>query len=267
MTLSSPIIEGSLDDHVGQSQESPASTRPSAAINAFVTDEENVLARDSPLPPTPSYSPTPSPSFEVIRIYPGCDVEFSEVTTLPSSLNPSPVQRRPSQPPVGSKNSRDPKFERVVLVALAWTFVFICGFGLLLLLVECTHGVYACSLMVFLSLNLGAHLVMNKCVKKRRVRNPVDVVIRGREYESAVFDIPEDGHSSVVQINGRFEISSLRSSQDIFRSELLMNGQIISVCVDFFPLIYLSNTNIGSLLLAGMLFPLEHQLSHLRHLT
>lgn len=215
----SSIATFSLDDHAGASQDGLASTT------------EKVLIRDLPSPhlSTLPCPPKLSPSFEVIRIFPCGDVEFSDAAILPPSLKHFPARRGPSPLSFTSKNS---ELEQVVLIALAWTFAFTFGFGFLLLLAEWTHNAYACSLMVVLSLNLGAYLVMNNCVMKQisvsRVRNPTDVTIRSRDLGSAGNESPEDGHSSFVQINGRFEISSFRSSQDIFRSELLMNGQVIS---------------------------------------
>ena len=252
--LSSQTTGGSSSNRVCPSQQSPASPTSASAVKSLVAYEENV-APDS-------YCPTPSPSFEVVRIYPGCGEEFSEPTSVPPLLNPSRSRKGSSQPSVGPNSSLDPRFEEVVLTSLAWMFAFTGVLGLLILLAAWTDNLYACSLMVFLSLNLGAYLVMNKWSTKQipisRFREPVDVVIRGVDLESAGFDCPEDGHSSVVHINGRFEISSLQSSQDIFQSELLMNGQVISVC--WLPSIKtIFHSKIRSLLLAGMFFMLEHR--------
>jgi hypothetical protein len=220
-------------------------------VRACVIDEAKALVQGSPSPPpAPPYSPTPSPSFDVIRIFPGGDLEVLEATVLPRSLNSSYAQ--PGSLPVSAaskKNSLDPELEKVVLVALAWTFAFACGFGFLLLLAEWTHNAYACSLMVVLSYNFGVHLVLKKCVKKRipvsRTRLPADVsIIRSRDLECAGFESHEDTHSGVVHINGRFEVSSIRSSQDIFPSELLMNGQVFSVSIaSFLQLVLLIRTS------------------------
>jgi hypothetical protein len=233
-------------DHLGVSQVDPATTV--SEVRTCIVDQEKGLARDSPSPPpAPPYSPTPS--FDVIRIFPDGDSEVLETTILSRSLDSSYAQIGPSPVFAGSrKNPPDPDLEKVVLVALAWTFALSCGFGFLLLLAEWTHNACTCSLMVVVFYNLGVHLVMKKCVKKRipvsSARIPEDGgITRSKDLECAGFESHDDVHSGTVHINGRFEVSSIRSSQDIFPSELLMNGQVFSVSISIFLANYLANPN------------------------
>ena len=206
-------------------------------VKAWLSDEENM----------PLYPPTPSPSFEVIRIFPSDDMDVSDDTILPLSLNAPSARSGPS--PITTialnlKNSLNREVIKVLLITLFCTVVLVLGFGLLIHLVHRMGSLYACVLMVALSFYLGVQLVLRKCVTKRPptfgIRDSDDLAVQYNDFQSARFDSSEHGQSSVVQINGRFEISSLRSSQDIFRSELLTNGQVISVRATAF---YLHSTN------------------------